>query len=262
MSLYDSFHEAFQYPGISDIAFNSFLLPDIVVIAILSIVVAYTKKDNLEYVILGGFSFATLYCLNASILTKGGILPTIIMTLGLFYNIFLISNKRMFRESSSQRTTINMMKTIVQITCVWTITLFVLPLIIMKGFGAQIPTMLEANKIGITLFIMFSLVGLYSAVEMVRKGKGTPLPLDQTSRLVKTGPYAIIRNPMAFAGIGQGLSLTLLLSSIHVLLYTILGAALWQFVVRPIEENDMSKRFGVEYEEYKNQVSLWIPKKQ
>jgi len=255
-----SFYAAFQYPNISEIAFNSFMIPDIIVLAILSVFVAYSKKQQIEYIILGGFAFATLYCINASILTNGGFLPTTIMILGLSYNIFLISGKKLFRESPTDKLLVNFGKTLIQIICIWTITLIVFPILILKGFKTAIPTIAELNKIGLALFVIFSFIGLYSAVEIVRIGKGTPLPMDQTSNLVITGPYKLIRNPMAVAGIGQGISLSIILSSIHILMYSILGAILWQYVVKPMEEKDMIRRFGSEYERYRDSVKCWIPK--
>ena len=58
---------------------------------------------------------------------------------------------------------------------------------------------------------------------MVRDGEGTPLPLDQTNRLVVSGPYYYVRNPMAIAGIGQGLSVALIFQSLPVGIYSLLG---------------------------------------
>ena len=69
-----NFYDAFQFPGIGNDAFNSFMLPDLIIVAFLSIVRAYKKRKKLDYIILGGFGFATLYCINATILTRGGFL--------------------------------------------------------------------------------------------------------------------------------------------------------------------------------------------
>ena len=58
----------------------------------------------------------------------------------------------------------------------------------------------------VVLFVVFSSIGVWSAVVMSRIGKGTPLPLDHASDLVVVGPYKYVRNPMAVSGIGQGLA--------------------------------------------------------
>lgn len=254
------FFNAFQFPNIEKTAFLSFFIPDIVVIAILSIIRAYNSKKELEYVILGGFVFATLYCVNASFLTKGGYLATTTMILGLCYNLFLVFENKVFKESASNNVFVNGFKTIVQIICVWAITLVVFPWIIMKSFGS-LPTIVHDNKIvGLILLSIFSVIGLYSALIMVKKGKGTPLPIDQTKNLVINGPYRYVRNPMAIAGLGQGIAVSILFGSVYVLVYTVLGGILWQFVVRPIEEKNMKLRFGQEYEDYRRKVKCWIPK--
>jgi len=40
----------------------------------------------------------------------------------------------------------------------------------------------------------------------------------------------------------------------------VIGALLWQVVIKPIEEKDMAHRFGAAYQKYKNDVSCWIPR--
>lgn len=94
---------------------------------------------------------------------------------------------------------------------------------------------------------------------MVRDGEGTPLPLDQTNALVVSGPYRFVRNPMAIAGIGQGLAVACLFQSIPILAYSLLGALVWQVVVRPFEERDMINRFGEDYLNYRRNVTCWLP---
>lgn len=260
MLLNNEFYSAFQFPNITPSAFNSFLLPDIIVISILSAIRGYSQNHKLSYIILGGFGYATLYCVNASFLTHGGYLSTLIMSLGLAYNLFLVFEKQTFRTSSSSNVWINATKTIIQIISVWTITLIVIPTLIIHSFGEEVIVNKQFKIIALTIFGLFSLLGLSSAYIMVKLGQGTPLPLDQTQKLVTKGPYRYVRNPMAIAGVGQGIAVSILYTSLPVLLYIILGAVLWQFVVRPIEEKDMIDRFGNEYKNYQKAVRCWIPK--
>lgn len=253
-------YDAFQFPGISALAFNAFLLPDLFVIALLSLVRAYKKIENIEYIILGGFAFATLYCINATLLTGGGWLPTLVMSLGLAYNIFLVYKNRFFRASTTNSLALNVAKTVVQIICVWSITLVLIPMLIVRAFGHAFNPAIDNSPFGFALLLLGSLLGLYSAYSMVLKGRGTPLPLDQTQVLVTNGPYKYVRNPMAIAGIGQGIGLSLLIPSFPVFIYALLGALLWHYVVRPIEESDMEQRFGSQYAKYREEVSCWWPR--
>lgn len=254
------FYNAFQFPNISKVAFNSFLAPDVLIITFLSVLRAYKPSRDLELIILGGFAYGSIYCLNASILSSGGYLPTTIMFLGLFYNLFLVYQSKVFKVSKSRNTLSIGLKTIVQILCVWTITLILFPWILIDAFEIDTISSLSVQIISYVVFVLSSFLGLTSAYAIVKHGDGTPLPADQTKKLVIKGPYRYVRNPMAIAGMGQGLAIALYYSSIHLLIYTLLGGLLWHFVVRPVEEKNMLKRFGEEYQRYRGQVKLWVPK--
>ena len=260
LSLSDSFYDAFQFPGLGKMAFNSFLLPDILLIGILSIITAYKRLAYIDHIILGAFAFATLYCINASILSGGGYLSTLIMTLGLSYNIFLVFNKKMFKTAAPNSILWNGVKTFIQIMCVWCITLFIIPALIIDTFSLSATDSQILTVCSLILFILFSGIGLLSAYHMVTRGNGTPLPVNQTNNLVTSGPYKYVRNPMAVAGIGQGISISILYNSYHIACYALLGAILWQLVVKPLEEADMLRRFGDEYALYQSRVSCWLPK--
>jgi len=259
LAMNEDFYAAFQFPQISTVAFNSFFAPDILIITVLSLIRAYKPNKNLELIILGGFAYGSFYCINASILTSGGYLPTAIMLLGLCYNLFLVFQSKVFRESTSQNIAVTALKTFVQIICVWTITLVLFPWIIVDAFEISTNSAEWMKLTSYVLFFLFSVLGLWSSVVMVKAGEGTPLPVNQTKKLVVSGPYKFVRNPMAVAGIGQGMAISLFLGSIHILVYCLVGALVWQFVVRPLEEKNMLKRFGKEYEDYQNKVNLWLP---
>lgn len=254
-----AFFAAFQFDEIPPTAFWAFLGPDIILIAGLSSVRAYYKNGAIEFVILGAFGYASLYCVNAAILTASGYLSTTLMLLGLAYNGFLSFNSSLFRPSSTSLSR-NVVKTLVQICCIWMLTLAAIPYVILDAFDAlTIPNVGIWQFSGVILFICFSVLGLTSALFMVRDGDGTPIPLDQTNKLVVSGPYQFVRNPMAVAGIGQGLAVAIVFQSVPILVYSCLGALVWHLVVRPIEERDMARRFGEPYLEYRRHVSCWMP---
>lgn len=251
--------DAFQFDEISPTAFWAFFAPDVILIAVLSAIRAYRKDTATEYVILGAFAYASLYCLNATILTASGYLPTTIMLIGLTYNAFLCFNPSLFRASSTSVTR-NALKTLVQVVCIWFLALVVIPYVILDAFDAlTLPSFGISLIAGTLLFICSGLLGLTSTYFMVRDGAGTPLPLDQTNNLVVSGPYHYVRNPMAIAGIGKGIALAIVFQSLPLLVYSVLGAVVWHLVVRPIEESDMAHRFGQPYETYRRKVSCWIP---
>ena len=254
-----TFFNAFQFDEIPATAFWAFFTPDIVLIAALSAIRAYRKSLFLEYVILGAFGYASLYCANATFLTRSGYLSTGLMVVGLGYNVFLCFNQSLFRNASTSFTR-NVFKTIIQIICIWILTLVVIPYIILDAFQTlALPKLSISFHLGLIFFTCCSALGLTSSYFMVRDGSGTPLPLDQTNHLVVTGPYHYVRNPMAIAGIGQGIVVAIIFNSIPILIYSLLGALVWHLVVRPIEEQDMARRFGDSYLKYRQRVSCWLP---
>lgn len=256
----ESFFKLFQYPSISQQMFSAFLIPDVVVLGMLSLSRAYYKSRGLQFIILGAFLYATLFCCNASLLTSGGIFPTAVMLLGLGYNLFLCFGERAFRTSRSTLL-VNAMKTVVQIVCFWVFFLGVVPWLIQQTVGASLmPTSGVHAVLAFLLFVLCSSLGLWSSYTMVCVGRGTPLPLDQAHELITVGPYAVVRNPMAVAGLGQGVAVALLYLSWPIILYCLLGAVAWQLVVRPIEERDLLARFGARYAGYQRAVPCWIPR--
>tara|TARA_B100000809_G_scaffold210846_1_gene214307 strand:+ start:26 stop:886 length:861 start_codon:yes stop_codon:yes gene_type:complete len=260
LAISQRFLAAFQFEGISPTAFWSFFAPDILLIASLSLFRAYRHISSLEFIILGGVAYAALYCCNATLLTGSGFLPTGLMLMGLGYNIFLCFNQAFFRTSQSKSFATNALKTLIQVVCIWILALVLIPYVLLDSFNAlALPEPGFTMLAGIALLSGFSLLGLTSSFFMVRDGDGTPLPLDQTNRLVVSGPYRFVRNPMAIAGIGQGLAIALFFQSIPVLVYSLLGAFVWHLVVRPLEERDMVNRFGDSYSAYRKRVSCWIP---
>jgi len=94
-----------------------------------------------------------------------------------------------------------------------------------------------------------------------RRVSGTPWPFKPTSRLVTTGIYACLRNPMVLAGILIGEGLGFLLGSLSLILIVIpLLTLLGIFYLKLVEERELELRFDGEYLEYKKKVPMLIPK--
>ena len=157
----------------------------------------------------------------------------------------------------------NLAKTALQCTAIWGLTLGVLPLLIRRleatlgVAGFDFPWQHVIAAIG---FAASSALNLWTGSVLVRHGRGTPLPLDCPRELVVRGPYAHVRNPMAIAGLGQGLTVGLALGSWGVLAYVAAGMALWQWGARPSEERDLAARFGASYDAYRRAVRCWWPR--
>ncbi len=139
------------------------------------------RKFSVSSSSVGAFGYAALYCCNATLLTWSGLLPTGLMLMGLGYNAFLCFHQSVFRESTSASIPINAAKTLIQIACIWILALVVIPYVILDAFDSLTwPRSGFFLWTGVTLFVVFGLLGLASSFFSVRDGSGTPLPLDQT----------------------------------------------------------------------------------
>ena len=105
-------------------------------------------------------------------------------------------------------------------------------------------------------------IGLPCVWEFAWRGLGTPAPFDPPRKLVISGPYRFVRNPMYF---GMGLVLigeAIVFPNITLLMLG-LTAALFLFVTAFVivyEEPTLRRTFGADYEAYCRAVRRWIPR--
>ncbi len=153
--------------------------------------------------------------------------------------------------------------TLVEIVVMWGLFLGVIPVVISwleQRWGLAMPFSPVATPIGLAVFVLASALGLWAAAAMSTRGRGTPLPAAMPNALVVAGPYRFVRNPMAIAGITQGVAVGLILGSWMVVAYAIAGSLIWNSAVRPLEEADLERRFGDEFRRYRNSVRCWWPR--
>ena len=155
-----------------------------------------------------------------------------------------------------------LLKILFQTVIFWSLFLFVIPglLIWVESFMGWNQFHFSVQKqLGMALFILGGSLGLTSGAMMGIYGRGTPLPLDTARRLVVVGPYRYVRNPMAIAGLTQGAAVACFAGSWLTIVYVICGMLLWNYHVRPIEEQDLLHRFQDGYVPYRNSIRCWIP---
>lgn len=97
-------------------------------------------------------------------------------------------------------------------------------------------------------------------VRFVVEGRGSPAPPVPTERLVVTGPYRYVRNPMYVAVVAAVLGQAALLGRPVLVVYaTGLGLVMWGFV-RAYEEPALQHQFGEAYDDYRATVPGWCPR--
>jgi len=100
-----------------------------------------------------------------------------------------------------------------------------------------------------------------SAVQMfVVHGEGTPIPLDNTKRLVRTGIYAYLVNPMQLCSALAWVVTGFIIGNIWVASSALMA---WVFVVGMVRwhhRHDLMVRFPEGWPEYRANVSEWRPR--
>jgi protein-S-isoprenylcysteine O-methyltransferase Ste14 len=91
--------------------------------------------------------------------------------------------------------------------------------------------------------------------------RGTPIPFSPPPKLVTTGLYAHVRNPMFIGGflVLEGFGVMFGLLSL-IFVFAPLLMLFYAFYVNAVEEKELEMKFGKEYVEYKKRVPMFIPR--
>jgi protein-S-isoprenylcysteine O-methyltransferase Ste14 len=114
--------------------------------------------------------------------------------------------------------------------------------------------------VGLILVILGNFFMIWSGLSQLAIGKGTPLPMVPTKKLVIKGPYSYCRNPMALGAILDYSGFSLLKGSISAIGLTVAFFFLVVLYIKLIEEKELELRFGEEYKNYKKNTPFIIPK--
>ena len=115
-------------------------------------------------------------------------------------------------------------------------------------------------SLAILLLVLGWLICAWPAIAFFQS-RGTPVPFNPPPKLMTTGLYTYIRNPMLLGlfvfliGLGVlfgSMSLTFIFTPLFILINVL--------YLKAIEEKEMEKKFGIKYLEYKKDVPMFIPK--
>ena len=108
------------------------------------------------------------------------------------------------------------------------------------------------------------ILGLASLVESFLRfatvGLGTPAPIAPPTRLVVSGQYRHVRNPMYVAILGMLVGQSLILGSTVLLRYALVVWLVFHAWVLIYEEPKLMAQFGPSYEAYRQNVRRWWPR--
>jgi protein-S-isoprenylcysteine O-methyltransferase Ste14 len=105
--------------------------------------------------------------------------------------------------------------------------------------------------------VAFAMGSIYSQFTL---GRGTPVPLLATQKLVVQPPYNYCRNPMALGTLGMYLGVAVIFRSIGAAVVVLLFIGALLIYIKRWEEKEMELRFGQEYLDYRQRTPFLIPR--
>lgn len=121
------------------------------------------------------------------------------------------------------------------------------PMVVQVAFGGAITLA--------GLLLMAVAIGM-----LIRLGRGTLAPWDQTEQLVRSGIYAHTRNPLISGVLIVLIGETVIFWSFGLLIWTAIFLTVNTVYFKLSEEPGLVRRFGDEYREYRRNVPMWIPR--
>lgn len=118
------------------------------------------------------------------------------------------------------------------------------------------------RALGVVFIVIGGIVMAATFVRFPAEGSGTPFPTDPPSsqNVIVGGPYRYVRNPMYVSFVPAIIGQALLLSRPVPAIYTAALLAALAAFVHWYEEPTLVRRFGRQYETYREQVPGWWPR--
>jgi protein-S-isoprenylcysteine O-methyltransferase Ste14 len=109
------------------------------------------------------------------------------------------------------------------------------------------------------IFLPFFLVGARLGIEGVKETTLRVAETHRAERIITSGVYSSVRHPQYLGGLLAHVGVSFLLSAWYSLLSAPTMAMLIYLISRK-EEEELIKEFGKEYEDYRNEVPMFIPR--
>ena len=113
---------------------------------------------------------------------------------------------------------------------------------------------------GLVPIVAGVVIYFWCAHSFVFFGKGTPIFTVPTKKLLVTGLYRFVRNPMYIAGLLVLAGEVLLFQSRDLLIYLLVMFGFFNVIIFAVEEPYLSNKFGDTYKQYCKSVRRWIPR--
>ena len=117
------------------------------------------------------------------------------------------------------------------------------------------------RAVGVAMVVIGWTILLWCTVDFVRRGLGTPSPHRAPTKLVVSGLFRFVRNPMYVGVVTAIEGFAVAKDSWATVVYGILVAIAFHLRVLLYEEPRLSREFGAEFRAYCGRVPRWFPRR-
>ena len=128
-------------------------------------------------------------------------------------------------------------------------------------FEQPLPHWSSVRVLGALVLIAGAAFVVHAFARFVVDGLGTPAPLAPTERLVVSGVYRYVRNPMYLAVTATIVGQALLFGQLWLLAYGAVFLAVTAAFVHWYEEPTLTRQFPLDYPAYRAAVPGWWPRR-
>jgi protein-S-isoprenylcysteine O-methyltransferase Ste14 len=153
-----------------------------------------------------------------------------------------------------------------QVACFGALVVWTVPWATEAAVRSQAPSLDLRFAAPVSLAVALQLVafpallGVAAVHEFAARGGGTPLPYDPPRRLVRSGPYAYVANPMQLSAFLVLAAWGALTGRPWVIAVGAMSAVYSAGIAGWDEEEDMPRRFGERWAAYRGGVRAWLPR--
>ncbi|MHA1581477.1 MAG: methyltransferase family protein [Candidatus Baldrarchaeia archaeon] len=118
---------------------------------------------------------------------------------------------------------------------------------------------LKVPLLHLVIFAPFFVLGAWFGISGVKEVTLRVAETHRTDKIITKGVYSVVRHPQYLGGLLAHVGISFLLSSLYSLLSTPLIAVI-VYLISWKEEKELTREFGEEYEKYRKNVPMFIPR--
>lgn len=155
-------------------------------------------------------------------------------------------------------------RVVLQLVLFGALLFVVVPAMVLQATDGDLGKTLDGldpnNGILVQVLALPLILGLSAVQEFLERGEGTPFPYDPPRRLVTTGVYAYLANPMQVSTTLLFIGLGAVLGEFWLAAAALVGAAYSAGLAQWHEREHLEGRFGEVWGRYRQQVRRWFPR--